>query len=35
VLDLLHAASQRFAEDRAMPVDLAQGRVAAALGDGG
>jgi hypothetical protein len=31
----LHAASQRFAEDRPTPIDLAQAGVAAALGDGG
>ena len=34
VLDLLHAPSQRFAEDRPTPIDLAQGGIAAALGDG-
>src|SRR6476619_1269722 len=35
VLDLLYAASQRFAEDRPTPIDLVQAGVAAALGDGG
>jgi hypothetical protein len=34
VLDLLHAPSQRFAEDRPTPIDLPQAGVAAALGDG-
>ena len=35
ILDLLHAPSQRFAEERPTALDLVQAGVAAALGDGG